>query len=229
MAIELIMAAFKDSAYSITAATYPPTRYFTMLYGGDYDLVPMMSKKTSGFDLGLLESESIIGRDTSRFIVRKGDPWHFKDADSFVGKRLATTDLSTSFTGGPKPGKDALPWVHMVWFVENDYKTNNKKNISILAADGFMTQMLNMLVNDRVDVGWGTELGAAYVGRKMGILDKIEFREALLTSYDWILGINPALPEARQIKAAFDASMQKIIKNGTYARILAKYDVKDWR
>lgn len=158
--------------------------------------------------------EEPIGIGENTMFVKKGTAWTYSGVDSLKDKRLG---IVNSYSYGDK--------------VDEYIKQNHAKLQAVdeSSGDNASGQAIRKLEAGRIDVFVeGKTVFWAQVA-KMG-LSKDDFVEAGQASVPEPLYVafSPKKTESKALAAKLTAGIRELRKSGELAKILAKYEVKDW-
>ncbi len=208
--MELAREVFRDSAKQVEFRAVPWQRAIDRAHSGACDGV-IGASTTDG--AGLIMPQQEMSRNFPVFLVRKGDPWRFTGVKSLAGRRL-----------GAIVGYDYRAEV-------NAYITANAEDparVQLLSDDTALDQNLRKLIDGRIDMTIDNEASLRWAARQVGVTDKVELAGGIPEVKRLYVAFSPD-ERGRKLAAEWDAGMTRCRLDGTLKRILASYELTDWR
>ena len=157
--------------------------------------------------------EEELGYYANDLIIRKGDPWRFKNIDSLKRVKLGAI-------------KDYNYGKQMDAYIE---KHMNSTAVQVLSGNNCVERNLRKLLDSRIDVYLEDRNVAFYTAKQMNIIDEIEFGGTEGKPIAMYIGFSSANPESKTYARLLSEGIKRMRKSGQLAKILKKYSVKDWK
>jgi polar amino acid transport system substrate-binding protein len=208
--LELARAVFGDSSRRVEFRVVPWQRAIDRALSGDNDGV-IGASTTDGAGLTMPQQE--MSRNFPVFLVRKGDPWRFNGVATLAGRRL-----------GAIVGYDYRAEV-------NGYIATHAEDparVQLLSEDTALEQNLRKLIDGRIDTTIDNEASLRWAARQVGVADRVEVAGTIPEVRRLYVAFSPN-ERGRQLANEWDAGLTRCRLDGTLRRILAAYDMTDWR
>lgn len=227
--VEILKAIFAEPAYALDYSLVPFVRASReVAETGELDVLPGVLDKYPGFIINKVR----VGVCDIRIVARKGDPWEYSGIDSFKGRKIGFArtdpDMLGRMLARPVPGSSSTPFAQAVYMAARAYKGGDKTALQIISGENMIAQMIQMLAMGRIDLILEDRVVVTYLSKKLGLQDKIEFREAGSPSLDLYLGFSPKNPASQDLADYFDLGLKELRASGKLKVILARYGLGDW-
>jgi polar amino acid transport system substrate-binding protein len=211
-AIEIAEAVFKPLGIPVEYRIMPWSRALEACKAGTISAVVGASKDDAE---GLVVPEGAIGVAVTHFFVLKGNPWRYEGIPS-----LATIAVGNAQDYAITAEIDAYLAQHKA----------DSKRVVIASGDTPLKTLMEMTKRKRIGTFLENPLVVASRTAEFGFTPD-DFVSAGPSGEDTPLYIAfaPGLPESAANAAKLTEGIEKLRASGELARILAKYDLKDWR
>ncbi|MGX2954167.1 substrate-binding periplasmic protein [Shewanella sp. JL219SE-S6] len=196
MALEIVQSALAVHCYRLQVELKPWARALRSVKEAKTDLL-LATWHTPEREQVLLFSEPYL-QNRQRFIKRRGDPFEYTDLDSLKGKRIGVV-RGYSYQTGFRAASDFIR-------VPNNSLESN----------------LKMLAVGRLDLTLEDEIVATDTFWRLQQEDSFDFTGPPLDIRNLHLSTSRLHPHGAELIAEFNQGLETI-KNGEYAKILAKY------
>lgn len=191
---EIVTKAFEDAGYQLDIQFYPPLRALKLVETGERDILIPSTTSENG-EHALVFSQALNGSSTG-YIKFKSSP------DTVLPARGTEPK--------PQPSSLAVTGDQKVWS-----KSFSEKTI----------QLIDMLNQKRVPYIVADKLVAAdvIVSKRPHLVGQLEFTNPPISKVDFHVAFSKKSPWQAKALRDFDASLDKLKKNGTYEKILMRY------
>ncbi len=205
--IEIARAVYEPLGYKVVYVTMPWTKALKETEDGAYSAVVGAALEDAE---GFVFPKESQGQSSLTFYVRAGDTWKFSDIKSLEGKKLGVI-LDYSY------GADMDEFL--------------KDNPDAKWAFGDLPLQKNLaaLKKGEIDIVLATTAVGEYTIQQMGMTSDIVAAGTDGSPDDVFIAFSPKNAKSAEYAKLLDEGMKKIRDNGTLAKILAKYGMKDWK
>lgn len=212
--IEIARQALAPHGHTVVYRVLPWARAIEEARRGDINgIIGAFKEDAPDFVFPEVE-QSMLGDE---FFVKKDSSWRYTGIDSLKDVSLAVI-LDYAYTDELDP------------YVQANLKDSSK--IQAVAGDDALPINIRKLLKGRVEVVVESASVFWYTAATMGVADKLEEAGAVPEKTETYLAFSPApalAEKSAEYAKLLSEGTQKLRESGELAKILAKYNLKDWR
>jgi len=201
LSMAIIRAAYKKSGFKVKLIYMPWSRAEIWVKSGKFDILPdtWLSEKRKAY---LLYSNP-YATNRIKFIKKKGDKFKFHGLNSLEGKKIGTI---------------------RGYQYDNEFMNSN---LFVREETSSFIQNIRKLIHRRLDLVIADEIVAkVYITKKYpSLLNYIDFTEKALAEKKLYVTCGKKNKNSKTIIESFNNGLKFIKENGTYGKIMGKYQI----
>jgi polar amino acid transport system substrate-binding protein len=216
-AIEIAKKIFEKAGHKFKYEVAPWSRSLKLAKEGQITAIVGVSRNEAP---ELIFPEQEFGISAIHFFKRKGFPWKFEGIGSFETVRVG---IMADYEYGD--GLDA--------YFEKNRKT---RKVQIIRAEEPLVLNIRKLLRGRIDVIPEDKSVFIETANGMGVLGKIEYAgvdpinsKEGLDEARLYMAFSPKNPKSKEYAKLLSAGIEQMRLSGELSKILAKYQLTDWR
>ncbi len=209
--IDMLTHIFSSNGYQVKYMEVPYARGIELVRQGDCDL---LAEVPDGAAKGVLYPEMNTFTYKQVFFVKKGSVWSYNGVASLKGLRVGNIAGYDYTSIDPE-------------FQSYLQDPENKKNITVLAGETALPQMMKMISAGRIDTFNEALLIGTYVIQRQGLTDTLTVAGASPKSLSEKPVFSPVHPNAKTLMKIWDEGRKKLRLNGKDKTFLEKYGLKN--
>ncbi|MBW1779474.1 MAG: transporter substrate-binding domain-containing protein [Deltaproteobacteria bacterium] len=216
-AIEISERILHKAGHTLTYETAPWSRALKLVKDGDISAIIGVTKNEAP---ALVFPEQEIGISLIHFFKRKGYPWNFAGTESL-------RDVNVGIMGDYEYGAE------LDAYFEKNKGTNR---VQVIKSKTPLVLNIKKLLEGRIDVVPEDKAAFIETARSMGVLDRIEdagvdpiTSKAGLDESLVYIAFSPKDPKSMEYARLISEGIEQMRASGELSRILAKYELRDWR
>jgi polar amino acid transport system substrate-binding protein len=207
--IELAEKAFASAGMSIDYQLLPWTRAINTVRQGEFDCVIGTTRTTTP---DFIFPKQRWGTDTTSAYVKKNDDWRYKNINSLKNRDVA---IIQDYDYG-----DEL----------NKYIAQHRKTFQSLGGEDALKQNIHKLFAGRVDTILENQMVMTAAIKKLPMEESLQSAGDLSGEAPLYIACSPANKErSKKLVNIIDTQTEALRRSGELAKILTKYDLKDWQ
>lgn len=208
--IEILKAVFEKQGYKIDYQVTPWTRSLQDLEAGKTTAV-IGAAKVDCPEAVFPEEE--MAKVVNSFYVKKGNTWKYSGVDSLKSVKLASI---SEYTYAPD--------------VDAYIEAGKEPSVQIATGEDALVKNIKKLQAGRIDTLIESPQVFAWKLKELK-LPASDFEDAGNTGYTQLLYVafSKVDPNAKKYADVYSKGIQELRKSGELAKILEKYNVKDWK
>lgn len=227
--VDIMKEVFAEPGFALEYKLIPFVRATQAVSDrGELDVYPGVFSFYGGF----IMNKARVGVSDMRIVVRKGEDWRYAGANSFKGRKIGFAqtepDMLTRMLSAPAPAATATVFSQAVYAAATAYSGGDTMALQVVSGDDMTAKLIQMLVAGRFDLFMEDRTVVTYLAKKLGLQDKIEFREAAVPPMDVFLGFSPKNPASKDLADRFDRGLKELRASGKLKLILGRYGLSDW-
>lgn len=209
--VELTRAIFEKAGHTVEYKQLNWARSIKDCRKGEFEGIIGATKEEVEDFIFPEEPQGISGED---FVVKKGDPWRFKDESSFETITLGA--IRDYGYGEP-----------IASYIEKNEK--NSKKVVFVSGDDVLDRALKMLLKGRINVyvesSWVLK---NFLRQNKDFKKDIEIAGSVEPE-DIFVAFSPALPKSKEYAKILGDGVKEMRANGELKKLLDRYELSDWK
>ncbi len=216
-AVEIAERILEKAGHTLKYETAPWSRALKLVKDGDTSAIIGVTKNEAP---ELIFPEQEIGISVIHFFKRKECPWNYRGIESLRGVNVG---IMADYEYGAE--LDA--------YFEKNKGTNR---VQVIKSKRPLVLNIKKLLGGRIDVIPEDKAVFTETANSMGVLDRIEdagvdpiASKAALDESLVYIAFSPKNPQSREFARLISEGIEQLRASGELSRILAKYNLRDWR
>ena len=204
--VELLGAILVPEGHKIDYKVLPWNRAIRDAHDGKIDGVIAAGEEDAA---KLVLHKLPFGKSSQVFVVREGNEFEWRNADSIGNRRL---QVIASYDYGP----DIMRWIK-----------NHPEQVDVAFGEAPLQSSLRKLDAKRSDVVINNDAVVRYTLRDIGLLGHFTIRPTG-QQVPLFIGLSPKLSDAHQLADMIDRGIVRLRRSGELKLILDRYGLADW-
>jgi polar amino acid transport system substrate-binding protein len=204
--VELLGAILIPQGYKLNYKVMPWTRAVMEAQAGQIDGVIAAGEEDAA---KLVLHKLPFGKSSQVFVVRQGEEFEWRNADSIGNRRL-------QIIAAYDYGADVMRWID-----------RHPKQIEVAFGETPLQNSLRKLAFKRTDVVVNNEAVMHYTLRDMDMPEHFTIRPTG-QQVPLFIGLSPKLNDVQQLADMIDQGIVRLRRSGELKRILDRYGLADW-
>lgn len=206
--VEIVNSVFVNLGYDIIYETLPFLRQIQEVEKGMFTALVGVYREEAP---NLIFPQEPIGMTQNCFYTKAGNTWQYESLEDLSSAMIATV---SGYTYGE---------------IDNYINANDKRVMKLTGSEvGMMKRLTQLLDIDRVTAFVQDVAVAEYFFKVEGLKGRYQ-KAGCLTSIETMIGFSPNDPRTSAFVQEFDIEIAKLRSSGELKKILAKYEIADWK
>jgi len=211
--IDVARAIFKKKGIIITYEVTPYTRGIKDTKNGNYDGIVGIYK-ADALSEGFVVPETPFGLSVNTFFIKKDDNWKYNNktkSESLKGRSIGVIQD------------------YIFSEIEDYLQANKTSTVEYISGDSPLETNLKKLINDRISTTIDDEVVINFTAAKLGFIDKIKPAGSLSDKNELVIGFSQKNKKSKEYAKILSDGINELRKTGEFNKILAKYNIKEWK
>jgi polar amino acid transport system substrate-binding protein len=206
--VEIVNSVFANLGYDIAYKTIPFLRQIQEVEMGKFTALVGVYREEAP---NLIFPQEPIGMTQNCFYTKAGNSWQYESLEDLSSAQIATV---SGYTYGE---------------IDNYINANDNRVLKLTGSEVDMMKRLTQLVDSDRVTAFAQDVAVAEYFFKVEGLESLYQKAGCLPSIETMIGFSPKDPRTSAFIQEFDTEIAKLRSSGELKKILARYEIADWK